>query len=68
MRALEKDPARRFESAAEMDGAWVKAAGDAASLSFDGSLFDHDVARDGWREFVPAGRTASTGNMEIGAD
>jgi serine/threonine protein kinase len=69
MRALEKDPARRFESAAEMDEAWVKAGGDASSMSLVGAPVDHHVNDDGWREFVPAGRTASTGNMgRIGVD
>jgi eukaryotic-like serine/threonine-protein kinase len=69
MRALEKDPARRFESAAEMDEAWVKAGGDASSMSLVGAPVDHDVNDDGWREFVPAGRMASTGNMgQIGID
>jgi eukaryotic-like serine/threonine-protein kinase len=65
MRALEKDPARRFESAPEMDSAWVEASSrDASSRSVVGAPVDHEVDGDGWREFVPAGRTASTGNME----
>jgi serine/threonine-protein kinase len=63
MRALEKDPGRRFGSAAEMDSAWVKAAEDSESLSLVGAQIDQ-LAFDGWREFVPAGRKASTGNME----
>jgi serine/threonine-protein kinase len=64
MRALEKDPARRFTSAAEMDLAWAQsAAEDPSSLSLVGAHLDQH-ASDGWREFVPAGRTASTGNME----
>jgi hypothetical protein len=69
MRALEKDPARRYESAREMDAAWWEAAAeDASSLSLVGApLAEH--GGNGWREFVPAGRTASTGNMEqIGID
>jgi serine/threonine-protein kinase len=64
MRALEKDPGRRFASAAEMDSSWVRSvAQDPSSLSLVGSHLDRR-ADDGWREFVPAGRTASTGNME----
>jgi serine/threonine-protein kinase len=63
MRALEKDPARRFGSAAEMDSAWAEAAEDSESLSRVGAQLDQ-LASDGWREFVPAGRLASTGNME----
>jgi serine/threonine-protein kinase len=63
MRALEKDPGRRFGSAAEMDSAWVEAAEDSESLSLVGAQIDQ-LASDGWREFVPAGRMASTGNME----
>src|SRR5947199_4721010 len=65
MQALEKDPARRFESAAEMDSAWVHAAGeDSSSPSLVGASLGHRPGGDGWREFVPAGRMASTGNME----
>jgi hypothetical protein len=64
MQALEKDPARRFASAGEMDSAWVRSASqDPSSLSVVGAHLDRH-ADDGWREFVPAGRTASTGNME----
>jgi serine/threonine-protein kinase len=69
MRALEKDPARRYESARDMDSDWWEAAAeDASSLSLVGApLAEH--RGNGWREFVPAGRTASTGNMEqIGVD
>jgi serine/threonine protein kinase len=69
MRALEKDPTRRFDSAREMDSAWSEAAADySSSPSLAGAHLDED-AGNGWREFVPAGRTASTGNMEqIGVD
>jgi eukaryotic-like serine/threonine-protein kinase len=69
MRALEKDPTRRFDSAREMDSAWSEAAADySSSPSLAGAHLDEHNA-NGWREFVPAGRTASTGNMEqIGVD
>jgi len=64
MRALEKDPTRRFSSASEMGSAWVQAAAeDSSSMSLVGARPD-EHAGDGWREFVPAGRIASTGNME----
>jgi len=51
------------------DAAWVQAAAeDSSSASLLNGYFDRPTS-DGWREFVPAGRTASTGNMEqIGVD